>query len=109
MAAYTATKIIFRRPCNPPQRGAEHNLFARLLDGATPPPRSAEDSLRITQDTLTHSGTAASATPGGRYYAMDRDKRWDRGKATTCSDRWSYRVSTPPRHIEGLHRCVRAR
>jgi 2,3-bisphosphoglycerate-independent phosphoglycerate mutase len=34
------------------QRGAENVYLHAFLDGRDTPPRSAEDSLRITQDTL---------------------------------------------------------
>jgi 2,3-bisphosphoglycerate-independent phosphoglycerate mutase len=60
------------------QRGAENVYLHAFLDGRDTPPRSAEDSLRITQDTLDALGTGRIATLCGRYYAMDRDKRWDR-------------------------------
>lgn len=49
-----------------------------ILDGRDTPPRSAEKSL-IDLEALCnklHCGTIASII--GRYYAMDRDKRWDR-------------------------------
>jgi len=49
-----------------------------LLDGRDTMPRSA---LRYMQETLTRaSGKAVIASLGGRYYGMDRDKRWDRTK-----------------------------
>jgi 2,3-bisphosphoglycerate-independent phosphoglycerate mutase len=47
-----------------------------FLDGRDTPPRSAEAYLRKFLDDV---GSAATvATVSGRYYAMDRDKRWDR-------------------------------
>jgi len=49
-----------------------------FLDGRDCPPQSAGASLRALQQHLTQlqSGQIASIT--GRYYAMDRDNRWDR-------------------------------
>ena len=49
-----------------------------LLDGRDTPPRSAEASLRALQDLCGRLGNARIASIGGRYYAMDRDKRWER-------------------------------
>ncbi len=49
-----------------------------FLDGRDTPPQSAEPSLRTLQDKCAALGNARIATVGGRYYGMDRDKRWDR-------------------------------
>ena len=49
-----------------------------FLDGRDTPPRSAEASLRELQAACDKAGNARIATVGGRYYAMDRDQRWDR-------------------------------
>jgi 2,3-bisphosphoglycerate-independent phosphoglycerate mutase len=49
-----------------------------FLDGRDTPPRSAEASLRTLQARCDAAGNARIATISGRYYAMDRDKRWDR-------------------------------
>ena len=49
-----------------------------FLDGRDTPPRSAEASLRGLQALCDTLGNARIATIGGRYFAMDRDKRWDR-------------------------------
>jgi 2,3-bisphosphoglycerate-independent phosphoglycerate mutase len=49
-----------------------------FLDGRDTPPRSAEAYLRkFIADTQQHAGVTL-ATVGGRYYGMDRDKRWER-------------------------------
>ncbi len=49
-----------------------------FLDGRDTPPKSAEDYLdKFLADTATCQHLRI-ATIGGRYYAMDRDKRWDR-------------------------------
>lgn len=49
-----------------------------FTDGRDTPPQSALASLTAIQDTCeaTHTGKIVSII--GRYYAMDRDKRWDR-------------------------------
>src|SRR5690606_34166280 len=49
-----------------------------FLDGRDMPPRSAEASLRALQAKCDALGNAHVASIGGRYYAMDRDKRWER-------------------------------
>jgi 2,3-bisphosphoglycerate-independent phosphoglycerate mutase len=49
-----------------------------LLDGRDMPPRSALDCLKDIQAGLDKSLPIRFATVGGRYYGMDRDKRWDR-------------------------------
>ena len=49
-----------------------------FLDGRDMPPRSAEPSLRALQAKCDALGNARIATVGGRYFAMDRDQRWDR-------------------------------
>ena len=49
-----------------------------FLDGRDTPPRSAESSLRALQARCDALGNAHIATVGGRYFAMDRDQRWER-------------------------------
>ena len=49
-----------------------------FLDGRDTPPRSAEPSLQALQALCERLGNAHVASVGGRYFAMDRDKRWDR-------------------------------
>ncbi len=49
-----------------------------LLDGRDTPPRSAEASLRQLQALCERLGNAHIASVGGRYFAMDRDRRWER-------------------------------
>jgi 2,3-bisphosphoglycerate-independent phosphoglycerate mutase len=49
-----------------------------LLDGRDTPPQSAQGFMR--ELVTAARGRAAVATIAGRYYAMDRDKRWDRVK-----------------------------
>lgn len=51
-----------------------------FLDGRDTPPQSANASLEKVETALQKTGTGQIATICGRYYAMDRDKRWDRVK-----------------------------
>ena len=53
-----------------------------FLDGRDVPPASGADYVAETCDKLREIGVGEVATVMGRYYAMDRDNRWDRvGKA----------------------------
>jgi 2,3-bisphosphoglycerate-independent phosphoglycerate mutase len=49
-----------------------------FLDGRDTPPRSAAQSLQLLQDKCTALGTGQIASIVGRFYAMDRDNRWER-------------------------------
>jgi 2,3-bisphosphoglycerate-independent phosphoglycerate mutase len=49
-----------------------------LTDGRDTAPRSAEQWVGELQRKLDLYDTGVIATLGGRYFAMDRDKRWDR-------------------------------
>lgn len=49
-----------------------------FLDGRDTPPRSARASLQLLHEACAHAGNARIASISGRYYAMDRDQRWDR-------------------------------
>ena len=51
-----------------------------FLDGRDTPPQSARASVEKLQKKCAEVGNAIIATICGRYYAMDRDKRWDRVK-----------------------------
>ena len=59
------------------QRGASSIFVHAILDGRDTPPRSAEAYLNKLQTCCDEHG-AIIATVIGRYYAMDRDNRWDR-------------------------------
>ncbi|MBY0403743.1 MAG: 2,3-bisphosphoglycerate-independent phosphoglycerate mutase [Cyanobacteria bacterium] len=49
-----------------------------FLDGRDVPPKSAEDYLMPLEEVLLDEGFPQVTTISGRYYAMDRDNRWDR-------------------------------
>ncbi len=51
-----------------------------FLDGRDVPPRQALHDMEEFQQIYSLKGNAVIATVSGRYYAMDRDKRWDRTK-----------------------------
>lgn len=60
------------------QRGANTVYVHAFLDGRDTPPRSAKPSLEGIQNKLSVLGCGRVASIVGRYYAMDRDNRWDR-------------------------------
>ncbi len=49
-----------------------------FLDGRDTPPESADKYVAALQDKCREIGLGEIATLSGRYYAMDRDKRWER-------------------------------
>ena len=49
-----------------------------FTDGRDMPPRSAAPSLRALESACAAAGNARIASVSGRYFAMDRDRRWDR-------------------------------
>ncbi|WP_100638230.1 2,3-bisphosphoglycerate-independent phosphoglycerate mutase [Marinobacter salexigens] len=62
-------------------RGATKVYVHAFLDGRDMPPRSARPSLEKTAAKLKSLGVGRVASIVGRYYAMDRDNRWDRVEA----------------------------
>ncbi|MBO9491840.1 2,3-bisphosphoglycerate-independent phosphoglycerate mutase [Endozoicomonas sp. G2_1] len=60
------------------QRGAKAIYLHAFLDGRDTPPRSAEASIIKAQEKFAAIGTGQLASIIGRYYAMDRDQRWER-------------------------------
>ncbi len=59
-------------------RGAKKVYLHAFLDGRDTPPRSAKSSLVHFTELFAKLGTGQIASLIGRYYAMDRDNRWDR-------------------------------
>jgi 2,3-bisphosphoglycerate-independent phosphoglycerate mutase len=59
-------------------RGARRVAVHAILDGRDVPPRSALEYVRAIEHTMSELGVGEIATVAGRYYTMDRDKRWDR-------------------------------
>ena len=59
--------------------GAMDVVVHGLLDGRDTPPRSADEFVPDFERRLSEANPHARiATIGGRYWAMDRDKRWER-------------------------------
>ncbi len=68
------------------RRESMKSVYLHLfLDGRDTPPTSGEEFLKALNETLKAYPEVKIATLSGRYYAMDRDKRWDRvEKAYAC-------------------------
>ncbi|HEX9920736.1 MAG TPA: 2,3-bisphosphoglycerate-independent phosphoglycerate mutase, partial [Candidatus Methylomirabilis sp.] len=60
------------------QEGLPRIFIHAFLDGRDTPPKSGIDYLRQLEDGLSRIGAGKIATLMGRYYAMDRDNRWER-------------------------------
>jgi 2,3-bisphosphoglycerate-independent phosphoglycerate mutase len=55
------------------------NVFVHcFLDGRDTPPSSGKDYMIELQEEMNKIGVGKIATVSGRYYAMDRDNRWER-------------------------------
>ncbi len=77
------------------QEFAGEILVHLFTDGRDCPPQSASQSLRALLDVLEKCPRARIASVSGRFFAMDRDKRWDRtekayraiaeGQGTACA------------------------
>lgn len=66
------------------QLAKEHRVEAvflhLFLDGRDVPPQSALDYIEKLKNKMAEIGVGEIATISGRYYAMDRDRRWERTK-----------------------------
>lgn len=60
------------------QRGAQKIYVHAFLDGRDTPPRSAHKALAAMESTYAELGIGKTASLIGRFYAMDRDQRWNR-------------------------------
>jgi 2,3-bisphosphoglycerate-independent phosphoglycerate mutase len=63
------------------RQGVKNIYIHAFLDGRDTPPRSAEASLRAMDEKCARTGAGRIASIVGRYYAMDRDNRWERVQA----------------------------
>ncbi len=58
--------------------GAKSVAVHAFLDGRDTPPRSAQPSIQRLETAVEDNDRASVATVIGRYWAMDRDQRWER-------------------------------
>ena len=67
------------------KEGLKNVYVHAFLDGRDTPPKSAKKYLQVVEDKLSECGLPPIASVIGRYWAMDRDNRWDRiEKAYNC-------------------------
>lgn len=76
--------------------GLEKVFIHVILDGRDVPPANAPEYVRALEQKIKQVQMGCIATVMGRYYAMDRDKRWDRVEK-------AYRAMTAG---EGLKACL---
>lgn len=81
--------------------GANKIAVHAFLDGRDTPPRSAETYLGRLQAVCDKTG-AKVATISGRYWAMDRDKRWERLQPVYNAIVEGVGLETAPTALEGL-------
>lgn len=62
-------------------RGIKHLFIHAILDGRDTPPISAKASIEKIEAQCRALSIGKIASLCGRYYAMDRDKRWERTRA----------------------------
>ena len=60
------------------RNGITRLFFHAFLDGRDTPPSSAIQYIRALEDHMAKTGLGKIASVSGRYFAMDRDKRWER-------------------------------
>jgi len=60
------------------QKGLKDVWIHVFLDGRDVPPQSGAGFIKELEEKLNVTGVGRIATVSGRYYAMDRDKRWER-------------------------------
>lgn len=85
------------------KKGCRKIRLHALLDGRDTPPRCAEASLKKFQALFAANQSGYVATISGRYFGMDRDKRWDRVQKAfdaICHGRAQYQALDA---VSGLH------
>lgn len=60
------------------KRGVKKVYVHAFLDGRDTPPKSAQASIEAMEQTFSNIGGGQFASLIGRFYAMDRDQRWNR-------------------------------
>ena len=62
------------------KQGLNQVFIHGFTDGRDTPPKSALKYIQQVEEKIKNIGLGTIATISGRYYAMDRDKRWERTK-----------------------------
>lgn len=67
------------------ERGVQNTFIHAITDGRDSPPKAGLETLKSLQEKLQTLGVGRIASVMGRYWAMDRDHRWERiEKAYAC-------------------------
>jgi 2,3-bisphosphoglycerate-independent phosphoglycerate mutase len=60
------------------REGVDRVFIHAITDGRDTPPKDGINAIRQVEGEIERGGLGKIATVSGRYYAMDRDRRWDR-------------------------------
>jgi len=88
------------------RQGVEDVCVHCFMDGRDTPPESGAGFIEALEMQLRRIGLGRVATVSGRYYAMDRDKRWDRidrAKAAMvegAGEKWTDAIAAVKRSYE---------
>jgi 2,3-bisphosphoglycerate-independent phosphoglycerate mutase len=88
------------------QQGVADVCVHCFMDGRDTPPESGVGFIEALQREMRGIGAGRIATVSGRYYAMDRDKRWDRIELARAAmvegagEKWSDPVAAVKRSYE---------
>ncbi len=85
------------------QAGIEKLYLHAFLDGRDTPPQSAETYLKRAGEKFAQLGVGRIASIGGRYYVMDRDKRWDRVQVAYDMMTLGQAEFSAANAVQGLH------
>ncbi len=87
------------------REGVARTFVHAFMDGRDTPPRSGVGYMRSLERRIEETGYGRVATVHGRYFAMDRDKRWDRvEQAYAAMVRGEgYRASSGVMAVESSH------
>lgn len=80
------------------QCGVDKIYLHAFLDGRDTPPKSAKENIHIAQLKMKELGRGKFASIIGRFYAMDRNKRWERTKQAydlICQGKADYHIDNP--------------
>ena len=78
LSRYRVSTYRQRGSLSPKKEGVEKVYVHCFLDGRDTPPASGKEFVEALEAEMKKIGVGEIATVSGRYYAMDRDNRWDR-------------------------------
>lgn len=84
------------------EQGASDVYVHAFLDGRDTPPKSAKTTIERFEALFARLGKGRFATLSGRFYAMDRDNRWDRIEAAYKAIYHGVSGTTSPNALDAL-------